>query len=317
MRDVEGDAAPARARRGFTLIVVIWGLGVISLLILSYLTTARERLQTAANVAGATRARLLADGAATAVLPRLLSDRAVAAAPTQRGVHNGEPHYCALGGGVVAVAMEDESGKVDLNAASPQLLAQLFAGLGAQNAEALARAVVEFRTRATNETAAANGGGDRDPTRPFGPKHALFDTALELDQVAGMEPGLFRAAMPLVTVHSRTPGIDPEAAPPALFAALLGLPSAEVLALIRAPYPNSLNRNDPRFPANLKQAGAQSAVLVHAEALLPGGQAAAVDMIVDLTQTADAPFSIKEVRAANLRFRDALAAQAATPLPEC
>ena len=62
--------------------------------------------------------------------------------------HDGAPSFCAIEDAVVAVAVEDEGGKIDLNAASEPLLRNFFAGLAGLSpgdAAAAARAVAAFR----------------------------------------------------------------------------------------------------------------------------------------------------------------------------
>jgi general secretion pathway protein K len=48
----------------------------------------------------------------------------------------------------------------------------------------------------------------------------------ELRAVRGMNPELFAAAAPLLTVHSGAAGIDPQVAPPQVLAALPGMTAA-------------------------------------------------------------------------------------------
>ena len=52
-----------RSQSGFALLVVIWGLGIIALLIVSFMKTSRWDLQVASNVAGSAAASLLAKSA--------------------------------------------------------------------------------------------------------------------------------------------------------------------------------------------------------------------------------------------------------------
>lgn len=71
-----------------------------------------------------------------------------------------------------------------------------------------------------------------------------------------MNPQLLHALLPVVTVHSHSVGVDARSAPPALFAALARYPTADVLALVTSPFPNGLDRRDPRFPPEYRQNGA-------------------------------------------------------------
>ncbi len=283
-------------RAGFALLAVIWGTGIISLLVVSFMTTGRLRLQTAHNLASATQAGYIAEAVVNLSLLSLLSQRdAPATQPDNAVIHDGAPHYCVFDGAAVALEVEEEAGKIDLNAATPELLqtALIGLGVGTDAAAKIAKSIVSFRTPAADplQPRPTESAG-----KPFGPKLGPFETALELDQVNGMGPALFRELIPYVTVHSHSPGVDARSSPPALFAALAGFPIADVRALRLAPYPNGLDRNDPRFPANLKQPGDRGAYKIHVEALLATGQTASKDAIVDMRPTSGLPFTIKEMR---------------------
>jgi general secretion pathway protein K len=294
-------------RRGFALVTVIWGLAIIALLIVSFMTTARLQLQTAYNLASATKAEFVAEAALSAAFLALMEERE--ATPNvnaaQQAPHDGAPRFCALDGAAVSIAVEEETGKLDLNGASPNILRAALVGLGveAREADAIANAIVAFRSPPQ----------DRLPTpeqelgdRPFPPKHALFQSALELDQVAAMTPQLFAALLPFVTVHSRSPGVDRRAAPPALFAALAGYSPDDVQALRLTPFPNALDRNDPRFPAGFNQSAARGAVLEHVEVMLPSGQSSVREAIFDLNEGRGPAFALKERRRGTARYLDAL-----------
>jgi general secretion pathway protein K len=303
---------------GFALLVVIWGLGVIMLLIIGFMTTARWRLQAAFNVFGAARASLAADGAINAAILGLLMEQG-GDVHAPRPIHDGEPRFCTLLGGAAAIAIEDETGKVDLNGAPPQLLQAMFMGLGVEKraADALANAIVAFRGAPANDIGAKAPEYDA-MGKPFGPKRAPFQTVMELDQVAGVAPALFRDALPFVTTHSRGFGVDPLSAPPGLFAALAGFAQVEVRALISSPFPNRLDRRDSRFPASFGQGQPHGAFLVHAEVVLPTGQTSAREAIVEL-RAGDEPFAIRELRRGAARYAEDLRAaiRRGAPGPEC
>lgn len=317
------DRGAPRRRSGFALVVVIWGLGVITLLVVSFMSTARGRLQTAVNIAGATQANLVAEGVVNAATLSLLAERGNlqgrAATPGQKPVHDGTPQLCGMDGAVVSVSIEDESGKVDLNSATQQLLSTLFASFGAPNADGIARAIIQFRTVPTTNIAQKAPEYEASG-RPFGPKRAPFQTVLELDQVIGIESAVFQSVRPFVTVHSRTTGIDAESAAPALFAALSQFPTAQVRNLTSAPFPNQLNRRDPRFPAQFNQAGAHNAFLVHTEVLMPTGQMSVSETVVELGSGGKEAFTIYEIRNSTSRYRENLQAAmqgGAPPLRPC
>jgi general secretion pathway protein K len=117
------------SRKGFALLIVIWGLGAIALLVLSLLTTGRLRLQTAFNLAGAAQAQSIAEAAANLAILSLVAEKDARGGPQAPAPHDGAPRFCALRDAAVALAIEDEGGKIDLDAASDDFLRQALAGL--------------------------------------------------------------------------------------------------------------------------------------------------------------------------------------------
>jgi len=328
MVPAKNDAPPApsrapslRRKRGFALVAVIWGLSIITLLILSFVTTSSLRLKTAFNIAGAAQAGFFADAAINMAILSLLSEQNQHASDI---VHDGKPFFCSMQGAAVVLSIEDESGKIDLNNATPEILKALFVGLGLEMsaANALADAIINFRAP-SSIGAAADGQESNDSGRPFGAKHAPFTTTLELDQVAGVDPTLFSKIARLMTVYSYRPGVNARAAPPALFAALAGLPAEEVDYLLKTPFPNNLDRRDGRFPQTFKsalQGGGNPVYLIHAETLGETGQVGAKEAIVDFKDAGQEPFVLHELRSGALLYLDALRAAARSgkaALPSC
>lgn len=307
-------------RAGFALLAVIWGTGLIALLVSAFVSAGRLRLQGAFNIASATQAAYIAESAINLSALTLLSRRDVLT-PGEEGINDGAPKFCVLNGAAVALAVEDEGGKVDLNAAPPEVLRAALAGFGLdeRKAQEAAGAIAAYR-------AAPAGGLDAIvPTpksdKPIAPKQAPFETVMELDQVSGIDAALFRALLPFVTVHSRSAGVDARSSPPALFAALAGFPLEQVRALAAAPYPNDLNRKDPRFPANLNMSSdGQSAFLIRAEVRLATGQTAVKEAILDMHPQSGKPFAFAEVRRGESRYGERLGAIIAANgpgVPDC
>ncbi|WP_159729777.1 type II secretion system protein GspK [Methylosinus sp. Ce-a6] len=304
----------SKKRRGFALLIVIWGLGVVILLMTSFMATARLRLRGAVDNSSAIRARLVAQGAVNlAILGLLAEQNAADPLKAETTAHDGAPRICTLAGALVAISIEDESGKLDLNAASSALIEATLRGFGVGDAGRLARAIVSFRETQTSELARLTAPPPSSE-RPFAPKHAPFQTASELDQVDGMEPRLMRALLPIATVHAHGVGVDPRAAPPALFAALARYPAAEALALAARPFPNGLDRRDPRFPPEFRQSVvAAGTYSIHAEAALSNGAIGVEETIVALRPNERLPFTIVESKRAPARSRELIGAGASAP----
>lgn len=122
----------------------------------------------------------------------------------------------------VLVTFTSEAARIDLNFAPKEVLAGLFAGLGASRADATQDAdrIVGWRSRpapgATNveEAFYASAG--------YTPRQALFAHVNELALVTGLPPVLVERALPFVTVFNGSPDVDSAIAAPEVIAALPG-----------------------------------------------------------------------------------------------
>lgn len=193
---------------GFALVLVMWVLLLLGLLGTGLLHEARMTRQQAASVSGALQARAAADGAIRRVILGLLDPR-----DPLRWPLDGTRHTMTLFGRPIQVQVASEAGKIDLNAASPDLLATLFrgAGLGPSEAAGLAASIVAWR-QPTHASTDDPNAPYHDAGRPYGPRQGPFRAVSELRLVLGMTDALQEAVSPLVTVWSHAPGVDRGAA---------------------------------------------------------------------------------------------------------
>ena len=186
---------------GFALVAVIWTLGLITLLGMAVIVGARYRTKTTSNYASVTAAEMAAESAVNLAIAT-----AFAASPEQDVKF---PLRCRLPGGERAtITLEEETGKIDLNTASQNALIRFFTALtGDQSTGSrIAAQVIAFRNPQPQSPA----------TPAAKPAEPRFTTVMQLDQINGMSPPLFRAALRYVTVRSGRPEPDLEAASPAL-----------------------------------------------------------------------------------------------------
>ena len=311
--------------RGFALILVIWGLGLISLIALTVITVGRHRNLVMANLIENAKAEALAEAG---VNLRRLELRAAFSSDSPNTLPfptNGESLLCTMPqGALAALAVEDEGGKADLNTASSQLMSALLRGFGAgaEEADHIAAAITDFSRPATNAVlddvaflAYAQDG------RAYGPKAGPFETVLELDQVIGMRPELLQAVLPYVTVHSRTPGVDPRVAAPALLAALAGFEPARVTQLVGAARDRAGGSTPRGVPSQFLSPSTGRSFLVRAEVRTPAGGLFAQEAIVEMTAgTGEMPDELREWRRGqgSSYFSDAMRRQGAERLwPPC
>lgn len=127
-----------------------------------------------------------------------------------------------LAGGTVRVTIEDEAGRVDLNAADEELLAALYRafGGGRLQAESFAQAVVSWRDTVREKWPAI-------AVRPF--RHVG-----DLLQVPGTAPADVDTLLQHTTVFNPQGSIDPLSAPLRLIAALPGITQADLESLATA-----------------------------------------------------------------------------------
>jgi general secretion pathway protein K len=122
----------------------------------------------------------------------------------------------------ISVAFTSEAARIDLNLAPKELLAGLFAALGARKDAAMedAERIVGWRTRpvpdAVNNEAALYAAAGLN----YSPRQSLFTHANELALVVGLPPALIERALPYVTVFNGSTDVDPTIAAPEVVAAL-------------------------------------------------------------------------------------------------
>lgn len=212
---------------GVALLLVLWACTLLAILLGGYAMLARtQALQTRYQFAQ-TRAHYAAEaGVMRAVYA--VQDPVV----QRRWVGDGRVYPFRFDGAAVSVTVTDEGGKVDLNAATPEVLQGLFraAGLGQAAAARLASNVVAWRSFPGADDAlerAAYAAAGRD----YGPRHGPFASLQELQLVLGMTPALYRRIEPDITLWSGQAIPDPNTAPPLALAAIPGLDPQQLQAL--------------------------------------------------------------------------------------
>lgn len=204
-------------QRGFTILIVIWLISIMSLMVAGFATLMRSEIKLAANRGDAVRAELLADAAAELAILDLAKSATVQGYfpkyPTGGAV------LCKIGdAGIVRLTIRDEAGRIDLNSAGIPILEALFVGLGyGERASTLAATLLDFRDADDN---ARIMGAERpqyaDAGLGWGPKNARLAGVEELAQVLGFDQELIERLEPYVTAHTEQSGIAAEAAAPAL-----------------------------------------------------------------------------------------------------
>jgi general secretion pathway protein K len=207
------------AREGFALVATLWLSGLIAVMAAGFAVSARLNILTHAAALHGQQLEAAADG-----LTRLTAFR-LATEPTAPET----PLRCRWNDTTVAeVHTQDQSGLVDINAASIELIRLLVEGAGATPGSAgqIAVAIGDFRDV---DSVDANNASEPEtyPGMGFGPKNGPFEAIEELDQIPGMTEALYRALLPHVTIYSLQAGFDPTVMTPELKKMLGFNPSGE------------------------------------------------------------------------------------------
>jgi general secretion pathway protein K len=219
-KSISAKSGRGRPDDGFVVVAVLWILGALAALASIYaiyvtntavsLSVNDDRLQAEALV----RASL-------ELTAYRLSTQDADQRPTQGAFR------FRMGRADVAVDFRAEAARIDLNMAPKELLAGLFAGLGAPSAaaESYADRIVGWRQKGdvegqnqNNEAAAYRTAG-----LSYGPRQGPFSDVGELWLVLGLPPALVERALPFVTVFSGRPDVDVLDAAPEVVAALPGM----------------------------------------------------------------------------------------------
>jgi general secretion pathway protein K len=226
----------ARSSHGFIIVAVLWILAALATLASIYAVYVTN----AATGMGVNEERVQAEQLITAAL-ELTAYRLTAVDADSRPSRGN--FVFRLGQADIAVEFKSEIGRIDLNMAPKELLAGLFAGLGAkyQDAEYYADRIIGWRTPPDPDQRNPEASSYRSVGLGYGPRQAPFEHAAELSLVMGLPPFLVERAMPFVTVFSGRAEVNVLAAAPEVLAALPGMSPERLHALLTALGPAAQN----------------------------------------------------------------------------
>ena len=225
-----------RPDEGFIIVAVLWILGALAALASIYaIYVTNTALSLSVN-----DDRLQADALVSAGLELTayrLSAQNVDTRPTQGAFR------FRMGRADVAVDFRSEAARIDLNLAPKELLAGLFAALGApyDAAESYADRIIGWRQKGNvagenNEAAAYRTAG-----LSYGPRQGPFPDVGELWLVLGLPPALVERALPFVTVFSGRADVDVLDAAPEVVAALPGMTPDRLYGILGQRGPGAAN----------------------------------------------------------------------------
>ncbi len=198
---------------GVAMVAVLWMVAGLAVLALGLAVATNSELRSAQGVRARAEAAALGDAAIQLAVLELRS--------TDIGYEEYVRFAYELGGRSIVVAAVPAGGLIDLNAASEELLANLFAGPGEVDpdlAVLLAHRVVAWRSPGLPLEAEDYAGAGVT----FRPRGGPFTYPEDLLQVLGVGYPLYARVRDLITVRGGGAGVAPKAASEAVLALLAG-----------------------------------------------------------------------------------------------
>ena len=191
---------------GFALITVLWITAFLAVIAGSVSYQARASLGLANNVVASFKTKHAAEGALL-----LTVDKLVRRDELQGYVLKNPSYSYTLDDMTVTVQVIDESGKVDINLASVDLIRSLFLALGLneQHSSSIADAVADWRDQ--DSLKRVDGAEDRDYSANgllYEAKDDEFDSIEELSLILGVTPVIFNLIKPHITVYAQDIGVN-------------------------------------------------------------------------------------------------------------
>jgi general secretion pathway protein K len=211
----------AVSENGFVLVAVLWILAALSALAMIF----SVYLSNTAQALAVNDVRLQAEALVSGSLELTAYQLSLAGEKARPML--GSFHF-RLDNADVDVSFVSETARIDLNAAPKDLLANLFAGLGAgpEDATQYAERIIGWRTPPKADAAEDEVSLYRAAGLAYSPRQAPFAHVNELALVLGLPQALVDRALPFVTVFSGQPKINVLVAAPEVIAALPGMTPA-------------------------------------------------------------------------------------------
>jgi general secretion pathway protein K len=227
LEEISGRREQTSGEGGFIIVAVLWILAALAALISVYaIYVANAAVSLSVN-----DDRVQSEALMSAALE-------LTAYQLTAGDQNARPAHGAfafrMGRSNIAVEFRTEAARIDLNAASKELLAGLCAALGASRDDAsyFAERIVGWRAKAGDDHGEADAY--RNAGLSYEPRQAPFASASELWLVLGLPPALVQRMLPFVTVFSGQSGVDAVDAAPQVIAALPGMSPDRLDAVLAA-----------------------------------------------------------------------------------
>jgi len=280
-----------RYQRGMALPVVLWIFLLLSLMFSGYGYSIRTETAMTRQIIEVTKTRAAAEAGVQYAITQLMTD--------DEDSFPGKVYSHSFNGIHLRYAMINESGRIDLNAASENLLDILFQTIASSTEEAaqLLDSLLDWRD---NDAERRPFGAEDEGNVALAMPYAAADTELksvdELMLVQGMTPELFDILRGMVTVHSEAEKINLSQAPAELLLALAGL-KADAIAEKKSDQ-QQFNHAElvevltANLPADLLSNQVNDTYHIEVEASMKSGTKSRLSIILRLVDTAQKPYTV-------------------------
>jgi general secretion pathway protein K len=224
--------ASHRPQRGVALLVVMWALTLLAIMLGGYAMLARtEGLQARYQFAQA-QAHYAAEAGVMRAIYGLQDTQ-----PQTHWVADGRVYPFKYDDASVKISVVDEAGKVDLNAARPEVLMALLTAVGVDSNQAqdIAQHIVDWRSFGISANdVSSRAQAYKAAGRDYGPRSGPFASVEELQMVLGMTPAIYARIGSVITIWSGRDSPDPNTAPPLALAAIPNMDPQQIANLLAA-----------------------------------------------------------------------------------
>lgn len=338
------------SQRGVALVIVLWALTVIAVIAANFTTTSRDGVLLARNTVERAKAEAFADAGVYRAVLALVNQEAApetgdstAASQPANGPGNplqtvrsdmpsaqdqdtgdsrfgefGPPKWRTDGAiyewpfadATVMISIQDEAGKIDLNAASEDLLLRLFSSidLSGIDPETMVDRLLDYRD--SDQERRPHGAEDIDYQRAdldYGAKDRPLERTDELLRVLGMTPQIYAQLAPMITVYSGRSGVEANVAPTAVLGVM-----GTAGAAIDVNADRAIRELTGRVGRNSSDTARGHTFTIIAEAHTAGGGIFSRQAVVEVTGDRSQPIRVREWAQAAARL-DATQRTDATP----
>lgn len=232
-------------QKGVALLITLWVLTILTVIVFSFSFMARTETHATLSFKEGVEKKLLAEagiqrGIMEIFYRNFYKNQTVELEGREVWKVDGTSYTGQIVDGIYSVSIRDESGKVDINAASDVVLKNLFLNIGipAETVDILVDSIMDWRD--SDDLHRINGAEDDyylSLPAPYEAKDADFDTLEELILVRGMTSDILhgngdqKGIIDFLTIHSRQNKINVNAAPKEVLMSIPGM-TPEIADLI-------------------------------------------------------------------------------------